>query len=211
MKGNMDREKALDLAKQTLLQEADTLQALADNLDDTFWQVASLLSTCSEMIWITAVGTSAAVATRFAHILTCCGSRSMFLSPSNGLHGHAGVIQPEDILIAMSRGGETEEVIQMALIANDREANTVAFVNNTDSSLAHACRYILPIQSPHQYELMGYIATTSTVAYSAVCDALCAVVLDAKGYTPEKFAKTHPGGAVGRALSSSNQNKEHQE
>jgi arabinose-5-phosphate isomerase len=57
---------------------------------------------------------------------------------------------------------------------------------------------------------MGYIATTSTVAYSAVCDALCAVVLDAKGYTPEEFAKTHPGGAVGQVLSSSKQNKEHQ-
>ena len=206
----MDREKALDLAKQTLLQEVNTIQALADNLDDTFWQVTNLLSTCSGMIWVTAVGTSAAVAARFAHILTCCGTRSMFLSPSDGLHGHTGVIQPEDILIALSRGGETKEVIRMVQIANDRNASTIAFVNNTDSSLAHACRYILPIQSPHRYELMGYIATTSTVAYSAVCDALCAVVLDAKGYTPEEFAKTHPGGAVGQVLSSSKQTKEHQ-
>ena len=207
----MNREKALDLAKQTLLQEVETLQALADSMDDTFWQVANLLSTCSGMIWITAVGTSAAVAARFAHLLTCCGTRSMFLSPSDGLHGHTGVIQPEDILIAMSRGGETIEVIQMVRIANDRNAITIAFVNNTDSNLTHACRYILPIQSPHRYELMGYIATTSTVAYSAVCDALCAVVLDAKGYTPEEFAKTHPGGAVGEVLSSSKQNKEDQE
>jgi D-arabinose 5-phosphate isomerase GutQ len=207
----MNREKALDLAKQTLLQEVETLQALADSMDDTFWQVANLLSTCSGMIWITAVGTSAAVAARFAHLLTCCGTRSMFLSPSDGLHGHTGVIQPEDILIAMSRGGETIEVIQMVRIADDRNAITIAFVNNTDSSLTHACRYILPIQSPHRYELMGYIATTSTVAYSAVCDALCAVVLDAKGYTPEEFAKTHPGGAVGEVLSSSKQNKEDQE
>ncbi|HUV91646.1 MAG TPA: SIS domain-containing protein [Anaerolineales bacterium] len=207
----MDREKALDLAKQTLLQEVVTLQALAESMDDKFWQVASLLSTCSGMIWITAVGTSAAVAMRFAHILTCCGSRSMFLSPSDGLHGHTGVIQPVDILIAMSRGGETKEVIQMVRIANDRNASTIAFVNNTDSSLSHACKHILPIQSPHRYELMGYIATTSTVAYSAVCDALCAVVLEAKGYTPDKFAKTHPGGAVGQVLSSSKNNMEHQE
>jgi arabinose-5-phosphate isomerase len=200
----MDREKAFKLAKQTLLQEVETLQALADDgMDDTFWRVASLLSTCTGMIWITAVGTSAAVAARFAHILTCCGSRSMFLSPSDGLHGHTGVIQPEDILIAMSRGGETEEVIKMVQIANDRNATTIAFVNDTDSRLSHASHHILPIQSPHQYELMGYIATTSTVAYSAVCDALCAVVLEVKGYTPEKFAKTHPGGAVGQDLSSS--------
>lgn len=207
----MDREKALNLAKQTLLQEVDTLQALADSMDDTFWQIANLLSTCPGLIWVTAVGTSAAVAARFAHILTCCGARSMFLSPSDGLHGHTGVIQVGDILIAMSRGGETMEVIQMVQIANDRNADTIAFVNNEDSNLAHACQYILPIQSPHRYELMGYIATTSTVAYSAVCDALCAVVLDAKGYTRKEFAKTHPGGAVGQVLSSSKQNMEHQE
>jgi D-arabinose 5-phosphate isomerase GutQ len=199
----MDRDKAFDLARQTLLQEVETLQALAGSLDDAFWRVASLLSNCNGMIWITAVGTSAAVAARFAHILTCCGSRSMFLSPSDGLHGHTGVIQAEDILVAMSRGGETEEVIQMVQIANDRNATSIAFVNNTDSRLSHASHLMLPIQSSHQYELMGYVATTSTVAYSAVCDALCAVVLEVNGYTPEKFAKTHPGGAVGLDLSSS--------
>lgn len=204
----MDRDKALDLARQTLLQEVETLQALADSMDDTFWRVASLISTCSGMIWITAVGTSAAVAARFAHILTCCGSRSMYLSPSDGLHGHTGVIQAQDILVAMSRGGETEEVIQMVQIAKDRNATTIAFVNNTDSRLSHASHLILPIQSPHNYELMGYVATTSTVAYSAVCDAICAVVLEEKGYTPEKFAKTHPGGAVGHDLSSSKHNME---
>ena len=67
----MDRDKAFDLARQTLLQEVETLQALAGSLDDAFWRVASLLSDCNGMIWITAVGTSAAVAARFAHILTC--------------------------------------------------------------------------------------------------------------------------------------------
>ncbi len=207
----MDQEKAFELAKQTLLQEVETLQALADGLDDKFWQIANLLSTCSGLIWVTAVGTSAAIAARFAHIMTCCGARSMFLSPSDGLHGHTGVIQAEDILVAMSRGGETMEVIQMVQIANDRNVDTIAFVNNADSSLAHVCQYTLLVQSPHQYELMGYIATTSTVAYSAICDALCAIVLDVKGYTPEKFAKTHPGGAVGQVLKSSKTNVEHGE
>lgn len=204
----MDREKAFELAKQTLMQEVETLQALTESMDDEFWQVANLLFTCTGIIWVTAVGTSAAVAARFAHILTCCGARSMFLSPSDGLHGHTGVIQSEDVLIAMSRGGETMEVIQMVQIAEDRNADTIAFVNDKDSNLAHACSFVLPIQSPSQYELMGYIATTSTVAYSAICDALCAVILDANGYTPEKFAQTHPGGAVGQVLKSSKKNME---
>jgi len=207
----MDREMAIELAKQSLMQDVETLQSLADGLDDNFWQIANRLSTCPGLIWVTAVGTSAAIAARFAHILTCCGARSMLLSPSDGLHGHTGVIKAGDILVAMSRGGETIEVIQIVQIANDRNVDTIAFVNNADSTLANICQYTLPIQSPHQYELMGYIATTSTVAYSAICDALCAIVLDVKGYTPEKFAKTHPGGAVGQVLGSSKRNMEHGE
>lgn len=198
----IDRAQAFELAKKTMQQEAETIQALIVNLDEAFWQVAQLLTTCRGVIWVTAVGTSAAVGARFAHILTCCGARAMFLSPSDGLHGHSGVIQPADLLIAMSRGGETSDVIQMAQIAGEREAITVAFVHDTGSTLAHTCRYLLPIQSPPEYELMGYLATTSTLAYSAMCDAICAVVQETSGYTPEQFAQTHPGGAVGRALTS---------
>jgi len=128
----------------------------------------------------------------------------MFLHPGDGLHGHAGVIQTNDLLIAMSRGGESWEVNQMAAIGNQRGAKTIAFVNNIDSDLAKTCQYILPIQSLQEYELMGYLATTSSIAFSAVCDALCAVVLESKGYSPSEFASIHPGGAVGRVLGSPN-------
>jgi arabinose-5-phosphate isomerase len=124
----------------------------------------------------------------------------MFLPPSDGLHGHIGVIHPGDLLVAMSRGGETSDVIQMVQIASERGAITIAFVHDTSSDLARACQHTLPIQSPQEYELMGYLATTSTLAYAAICDALCALVQQANGYTPEQFAQTHPGGAVGRSL-----------
>jgi arabinose-5-phosphate isomerase len=205
------RTNIIELAQQIMHQEAKAIEDLATGLGDSFYQCAQLLSECRGMIWITAVGTSASVATRFAHILTCCGARSIFISPSDGLHGHTGVIQPEDILIAMSRGGESKEVMEMTLIGKDRGAKTVAFVHNTESTLAKISQYILPIPSQQEYELMGYLATTSTVAYSAICDALCAVVLEANGYTPEQFAKTHPGGAVGQALISPKSNGENKE
>jgi arabinose-5-phosphate isomerase len=205
------RTNIIELAQQIMHQEAKAIEDLAAGLGDSFYQCAQLLSECPGMIWITAVGTSASVAARFAHILTCCGARSMFISPSDGLHGHSGVIQPEDILIAMSRGGESKEVIEMTLIGMDRGAKTVSFVHNTESTLAKTSQYILPIPSKQEYELMGYLATTSSVAYSAICDALCAVVLEANGYTPEQFAKTHPGGAVGQALISPKSNGENRE
>lgn len=201
--GSITYQQALELARKTIGQEATTLQALVDGLDDHFWECAQMLGSCPGLIWITGVGTSASVGERFAHLLTCVGARSMFLSPSEGLHGHTGILTQDDLLVALSRGGESEEVNQMISIANERGVKTIAFVHNTASTLAHLCNFILPIQSPQEYELMGYLATTSTVAFSAMCDALCAVVLVVKGYTPEQFATTHPGGAVGKDLSSS--------
>jgi D-arabinose 5-phosphate isomerase GutQ len=194
------RSQAIAAATQIIQQEVETLQALQALIGEQFWQCARLLCDCQGVVWTTAVGTSATVAERFAHILTCSGGRSMFLSTQDGLHGHTLVIQPGDVLVAMSRGGESKEVNQMVAIANERQANTVAFVNNTTSSLASACQYVLPIPSPQEFELGGYLATTSTVAFSAMCDALCAVVITEKGFDPTQFGTTHPGGAVGKVL-----------
>ena len=195
-----DRSQTLAIARLTLQHEIEALQALQALLGDEFWACARLLSDCQGMVWTTAVGTSAAVAERFAHILTCSGGRSMFLSAQDGLHGHTLVIQPGDVLVAMSRGGESQEVNQMAAIAGRRGASTAAFVHQAGSSLARACQYVLPIPSPQEFELAGYLATTSTVVFSGMCDALCAVVLAEKGFDPKAFGATHPGGAVGEAL-----------
>lgn len=198
----LDHARALHLGRKTIANHILALQSLAGDLDDAFWACARLLCECPGLIWVTGVGTSANVGARFAHILTDCGARSMFLSPSDGLHGHSAVMTAGDLLVAMSRGGESREVIQMAELGNQRGIATVAFVDNTESTLARTCRHVLPIRSKAEYELMGFVATTSTVAYSAMCDALSAVVLEAKGYTPEQLGATHPGGAVGQALGS---------
>lgn len=197
----VDKDQALQIARQSLEQEIETLRRLQASLGEAFWQCARLLCECRGVAWVTGVGTSAAVGMRFAHVLTCSGLRSMFLSTIDGLHGHSLVIQPEDLLIALSRGGGSQEVNQMVAIANQRGATTIALVHRTDSPLARLCRYVLPVQSPQEYELGGYLATTSTIAFSAMCDALCAVVLAAKGFDLQAFQLTHPGGAVGEALS----------
>ncbi|MFB0545478.1 MAG: SIS domain-containing protein [Anaerolineae bacterium] len=198
----LDKAMVLALARTTMRQESEAILALAEGLDDSFWICAQLISACQGLVWVTGAGTSAAVAQRFAHILNCCGTRSMFLHPSDSLHGHAGVLAEEDMLIAMSRGGESSEVNALVDIANQRNLTTVAFVHNTDSTLARACKYVLPIRSKQEHELKGYIATTSTVAFSAMCDALSTVVWEAKGYTLKEFSKTHPGGAVGKVFCS---------
>lgn len=196
----IDRSQAIDIAQRTIQQEIEALQALKSLLGESFWQCARLLSDCQGVVWTTAVGTSATVAGRFAHILTCSGVRSMFLSTQDGLHGHTLVIQPGDVLVAMSRGGESQEVNQMVEIANRRQANTVAFIHNNVSTLASTCQHSLTIPSPQEFELAGYLATTSTIAFCAMCDALCAVVIAEKGFDKNEFGSTHPGGAVGGLL-----------
>jgi len=194
----LDREKALGLARKTMANHRAALEALSDSLDDAFRTCAQLICDCQGLIWTTGVGTSAAVAQRLAHLLTECGARSMYLSPVEGLHGHTAVMAPGDLLLAISRGGESSEVIQMAQIAGRREVPAVALVHDTGSTLARVCSHVLPVRSPREYELMGIVPTTSTIAFSAMGDALCAVVLQAKGYSLEAMRATHPGGAVGK-------------
>lgn len=126
----------------------------------------------------------------------------MFLSPVDGLHGHSLIIEPTDILIAMSRGGESEDVLGMVEIAKRRGAETLAFVHNTQSALARLADKLLPIRSKGEYELQGVLATTSTVAFAAMCDAVCAVVIEAKGFPRAEFQEAHPGGAVGKTAGS---------
>lgn len=198
-----NQTEGVALARRILRQEMEAIAELAEGLDDAFWTCARLLSDCPGLIWVTGVGTSAAIGSRFAHILTDCGARSMFLTPADGLHGHSAVMTADDLMVAMSRGGESEEIVQMVQIANQRGVPTIALVHNTDSTVARTCQCVLPVRSRQEYELMGYVATTSTVAFAAMCDALSAVVLEVKGYTLEQLGQTHPGGAVGRALKSS--------
>ena len=198
----IDRNSTVGIGRDAIRKEIAALEKCLANLGDPFWKTANHLLDCRGIVWVTAVGTSAAVGERFAHILTCAGVRSMFLSPLDGLHGHTRVFQPQEVLIAMSRGGESHEVNQMVAIANQLGLTTIAFVNNPESTLAKSSSLVLPIQSDARDELKGVLATTSTVVYSAVCDALCAVVAEAKGFDPQSFGQVHPGGAVGKALSS---------
>ena len=195
----MDKTEALRLARQSIAQDVDALQSISRDLGDEFWVAANLIASCPGLVWVTGVGTSATVGARFAHILTDCGSRSMFLSPDMGIHGHCGAMAPNEVLVAISRGGESLEVNTVVRIATQLGLATLAMVDNVKSTLGGLCQHILPVHTAIQFELGGYCATTSTVGTAAVCDAICAAVLQVKGYTPEEFRRTHPGGAVGLA------------
>jgi arabinose-5-phosphate isomerase len=196
----LDAREILAVADRTVEQEIDALQSVRRAVGEPFVNCACRLIACTGLVWVTGVGTSASVGARFAHILSCCGLRSVFLSPADGLHGHSTVLGPQDLLVALSRGGESGEVNQMVRIADLRGTTTIALLAKTGSTLARLAQYTVPVPSPDEYELLGALATTSTVVFSAVCDALCAVVARARGMTAEALRDVHPGGAVGKNL-----------
>lgn len=196
----LQKEEVFQIVQEVIHQDIKALELVQEKIGEEFYHCTKKILECKGIVWITGVGTSAYVGKRFAHILTCVGVRSIFLSPSEGLHGHSRVFQPTDLLVAISRGGESEEVIAMAQIAHRIGTPVLAFVQELHSRLAKFADLVLPIHSPKEYELGGYLATTSTVIYSAVCDAVCAVVLRGKGESLSSLIDTHPGGAVGKSL-----------
>lgn len=198
----MDNSTALELARDSVAAQIGALQALSAQFGESLPAAAHAIAACPGITWTSAVGTSSAVALRLAHILTDCGVRSMFLSPDLGLHGHSGAMASGEVLVAISRGGLSEEVNLLVGIARARGLATIGLLHDDTSPLAKLCDLVIPVRTPAELELGGYCATTSSLAASAVGDALCALVLQITGYSPAQLAQTHPGGAVGKALAS---------
>lgn len=193
-------EEMLDLARDTIRQESGAIAALADLLDERFVEVARKLLDCQGHVLVAGSGTSHAVGARLAHLLSCSGTPALFIHPSDSQHGAAGAVTTHDVLIAISKGGETAEVNHLAHVARKRGASVIAVTENPVSTLAALSDLVLQIQAPADVDPYGLIATGSSLVNAALGDALCVVLLHLRQYSREAFAETHPGGAVGRKL-----------
>jgi D-arabinose 5-phosphate isomerase GutQ len=180
--------------------EAQAVAALAQQFDAALEQVLSLLLDCRGHVLVVGVGTSAAMAHRFAHLLSCCGTPALFFSASDGIHGGAGAVRPEDVVYVISKGGESDEVNAFVQIARQRGARIVAQTEAPGSFLASLSDAVLCVRAAPDVDPFGMIATGSSLVNGAACDALCVLLLEQRGYTREGFAVTHPGGAVGKRL-----------
>jgi arabinose-5-phosphate isomerase len=124
----------------------------------------------------------------------------LFIHPGDGQHGLSGAVTSKDILMAISKGGETTEVNHLARIAKQRGAILIALTEKPDSTLGQMSDIVLKVVAPVDVDPYGMIATGSSLVNSAFCDALCVVLLKLRGYSQEHFGQTHPGGAVGLKL-----------
>jgi arabinose-5-phosphate isomerase len=196
----MDDRAVHELAVRVIRDEGSAVAGLAGRLPGELARAVRLLHDCSGHVIISGAGTSHAVALRFAHLLSCCGTPALFLHPGDSQHGAAGAVRSGDVWIGLSKGGETTEVCFLAGIARKRGATVIAITEVPDSTLGRLADLVLEIHPPAAVDPYGMIATGSSLVTSAFCDAICVVLLELRGYGKEDFGETHPGGAVGHRL-----------
>lgn len=187
-------------AREIVRREAEAVGALAAQFDEGLADVISLLLGCKGHVLVTGAGTSRAIAQRFAHLLSCSGTPSLFISASDGLHGGSGAVTPDDVVHIISKGGHSGEINQFAKIAKGQGAKLIAQTENPESPLALMSDAIYKVKAVGDVDPYGMVATGSSLVNSAAGDVLCVLLLELRGYTKEAFGKTHPGGAVGKKL-----------
>lgn len=188
----------LTVARERLLVEARAVAALADAVDDTLITAASMILACTGKLFIGGSGTSGTVARRMAHIFSVTGTPALAVSPMDALHGASGAILSTDMVLLISKGGASDEVTQLARIAQGRGTKVIALTRSHETPLAQIADHSVIVSVSAEAEIGGIVATGITIAQSAWGDALAEVLMRGRGYTWGEFMTTHPAGAVGR-------------
>jgi D-arabinose 5-phosphate isomerase GutQ len=198
--GRISRTEMVARAREVIEREARAVRALAEQVDDRLADVVDLLLNCQGHVMVTGAGTSHAMAQRFAHLLSCCGTPALCISASDGIHGGAGAVTADDVVFVLSKGGRSAEINQFAQIARARGAKIVAQTEDPGSPLGRMSDAVFQVRAAGDVDPYGMIATGSSLVNGAAGDALCVLLLESRGYSRDDFGLTHPGGAVGKRL-----------
>ena len=188
------------LARKVLQTEAAAITALIDRLDENFDRAVRMLYECQGRVIVTGMGKSGIICRKIAATLASTGTSAFFLHPAEATHGDLGVIQSNDVLLAISHSGETQEVLRLLEAIRRIGAHIIAVTGNPASTLAQAADVALDCQVSEEACPLNLVPTASTTAALAMGDALCMTLLVEKGFREEDFAKIHPGGKLGKKL-----------
>ena len=201
---NKSALRALQLAGETLQIEADAILALKARLgtgaDDPFAQATALLFGCSGRVVVSGMGKSGHIARKIAATLASTGTPAMFVHPAEAAHGDLGMVTPADAVIAISNSGESEELLAIVPVIKRLGAKLISMTGKPESTLARLADVHLNIAVAKEACPLNLAPTASTTATLAMGDALAVALLDARGFREEDFARSHPGGALGRRL-----------
>jgi arabinose-5-phosphate isomerase len=186
--------------RRVLATEAAAVAALEHRLDAAFARACSLLLACQGKVVVTGMGKSGHVGNKIAATLASTGTPSFFLHPAEAIHGDLGMITAGDVVVALSNSGETAELLTILPVIKRLDIPLVAFTGGTDSTLARYATVTLDVSVAEEACPLNLAPTASTTATLAMGDALAIAVLEARGFTEEDFARSHPGGALGRRL-----------
>ena len=192
--------KALDLARRVLRIEADAVAALIDRIDGDFLAAIGLILNCHGRVIVSGMGKSGHVARKIAATFASTGTPAYFVHPAEASHGDLGMITRDDVLIALSNSGESAELTSIIPLVKRQGGKVIAMTGNPQSTLAREADVHLDSAVAEEACPMNLAPTASTTAALALGDALAVALLDARGFGPEDFARSHPGGALGRRL-----------
>lgn len=198
---NMIRtDEILARARQVLEAEAASIRGLVSRLDERFPQAVARLLECRGRVVVTGVGKAGAIGRKLAATLASTGTPALFLHPAEGVHGDLGVVMAEDVVLALSYSGESDEVLRLLPSLKHLCATLIAMVGNEESPLARAADLVLNVSVEGEACPLGLAPTCSSAAMLAMGDALAIATMEARGFTREDFALYHPAGALGRRL-----------
>ena len=188
------------LARKVLQTEAAAVLALIDRLDDRFDRAVELLRDCRGRVILTGMGKSGIICQKIAATLSSTGTPAHFLHPADAIHGDLGIIKSEDVVVALSYSGETDEILRLLEFIRRLGAKLVAITGTKRSTLSQAADVSLDCSVTEEACPMNLVPTASTTAALAIGDALAMTLLVEKGFRVDDFASLHPGGKLGKRL-----------
>lgn len=192
--------KSIEMARQSLEIEANAVKDVLDKMDWVAFQKATeALSKCDKIITC-ASGSSGIAAKKFAHTLCCIERPAQFLPPCEAMHGGLGAVQKGNVVVLVSRGGKTAELLPVLDVSIKKGATVIGVTENMDSPIAKQSDIVLPMHIEKESDKYNMQATSSYIATIALFDALICAVMEKTDYKKEQFALIHPGGAVGERL-----------
>jgi len=188
------------LAREAIIHEAESVRNLAKLIDENFESIVKLIYKSNGRVVITGVGKSAHIARKIVATLNSTGTPAIFMHAADAIHGDLGIIQPEDIVMCISKSGSTPEIKVLVPLLKYRKNPLIGMVSNTNSYLAQNAHYVLKATVEKEACPHNLAPTSSTTAQLVMGDALAVSLLEYRGFSKEDFAKRHPGGSLGKKL-----------
>lgn len=191
---------SIESGKRTLRTEADTLIHQIEAIDENFHHAVQAILHSGGKLIVTGMGKSGIIGKKIAATFASTGTPSFFMHPGEAFHGDLGMVEPKDVVLALSFSGETDEVLKIIPFLKSNGNTLLSITNNKNSTLAHNSHYHLVLNVKKEACPLSLAPTSSTTATLALGDALAVAVMEARNFTPEDFARFHPGGSLGKKL-----------